>query len=212
MQQFKLFALGALLLAGFVNNLSAQELGKIRYRVEAGPTLSKISNFALDHLNDSGKGLINFRAGVSFALPFVHTPFTLAPGIFFNGRGERQTGNRNNAPKPLAKLQTYAVQVPVDFSFRIITVEENQHVFLNVTPYASYLLSAKITRGGSPIIDVAGDLRSSKQGFRLALCIATAASTCVLVSNSAYSISSLVRVEMGSSVEILVLRATYQAS
>ena len=142
MQKLKLFALGAMLLAGFVTNTSAQELGKIRYRVEAGPTLSKVSNFALDHLSDSGKGLINFRAGVSFALPFVHTPFTLAPGIFFNGRGERQT---------------YAVQVPVDFSFRIITVEENQHVFLNVTPYASYLLSAKITRGGSPIIDVAGD-------------------------------------------------------
>ena len=157
MQKLKLFALGAMLLAGFVTNTSAQELGKIHYRVEAGPTLSKVSNFALDHLSDSGKGLINFRAGVSFALPFVHTPFTLAPGIFFNGRGERQTGNRNNAPKPLAKLQTYAVQVPVDFSFRIITVEENQHVFLNVTPYASYLLSAKITRGGSPIIDVAGD-------------------------------------------------------
>ena len=57
MQQFKLFALGALLLAGFVNNVSAQELGKIRYRVEAGPTLSKVSNFALDHGSDTGKGL-----------------------------------------------------------------------------------------------------------------------------------------------------------
>lgn len=157
MQQFKLFALGALLLAGFVNNLSAQELGKIRYRVEAGPTLSKVSNFALDHGSDTGKGLVNFRAGVSFALPFVHTPFTLASGIFIDGRGEKQTAHRNSAPKPLSKLQTYAIQVPVDFSFRIITIEENQHIFLNATPYASYLLSAKLTRGGNPIIDKAGD-------------------------------------------------------
>ena len=89
MQQFKLFALGALLLAGFVNNVSAQELGKIRYRVEAGPTLSKVSNFALDHGSDTGKGFVNFRVGVSFALPFVHTPFTLASGIFIDGRGEK---------------------------------------------------------------------------------------------------------------------------
>ena len=163
MQKLKLFALGALLLTGFITNASAQELGKVRYRVEAGPTLSKVSNFALDHASDSGKALLNFRAGVSFALPFVHTPFTLATGVFINGRGEKQTGNRNSAPGALAKLQTYAIQVPVDFSFRIITIEENQHIFLNVSPYAAYLLSAKLTRGGSPIVDKAGDPLNIKE-------------------------------------------------
>ena len=76
MKILKLFTVGALLLAGISSTLSAQELGQLHYRVEAGATLSKISSLGLDHLGDRGTGLVNFRVGGSLVMPFEHTAFS----------------------------------------------------------------------------------------------------------------------------------------
>ena len=118
MKILKLFTVGALLLAGISSTLSAQELGQLHYRVEAGATLSKISSLGLDHLI---------------------------------GRGEKQSDDRSGGRRPLAKLETYALQIPLDLSFRLITFAEDHRIFFNLGPYFAYAVSSKLTRGGEVV-------------------------------------------------------------
>ena len=143
MKILKLFTVGALLLAGISSTLSAQELGQLHYRVEAGATLSKISSLGLDHLGDRGTGLINFRV--------EHTAFSFAPGLYLIGRGEKQSDDRSGGRRPLAKLETYALQIPLDLSFRLITFAEDHRICFNLGPYFAYAVSSKLTRGGEVV-------------------------------------------------------------
>ena len=151
MKILKLFTVGALLLAGISSTLSAQELGQLHYRVEAGATLSKISSLGLDHLGDRGTGLVNFRVGGSLVMRFEHTAFSFAPGLYLIGRGEKQSDDRSGGRRPLAKLETYALQIPLDLSFRLITFAEDHRIFFNLGPYFAYAVSSKLTRGGEVV-------------------------------------------------------------
>ncbi len=125
----------------------AQELGKLRYRVEGGVTFSRLTSLGVDHNGDTGAYLTSFRAGGSVVLPFEETIFSFTPGLYVVGRGERQGTIIEPATKK-ASIQSYALQLPLDMSFRLFSLNDAHRFFLNVGPYFAYGLSAKLTRGG----------------------------------------------------------------
>lgn len=63
MKLFKNLFLGASLALATGTTLSAQELGQLHYRAEAGLTNSRISSLGVHHNGDTGKYLTSFRAG-----------------------------------------------------------------------------------------------------------------------------------------------------
>ena len=63
MKLFKNLLLGAGLALAAGATLSAQELGQLHYRAEAGLTNSRISSLGVHHNGDTGKYLTSFRAG-----------------------------------------------------------------------------------------------------------------------------------------------------
>lgn len=130
-------------------SLQAQELGKIQYRVEVGGTLSKISSLGVDHNGDKGKGFLGIRVGGNVVMPFENTIFSFNPGLYLISRGEKQA-NVLEGEKP-AKIETYALQIPLELSFRLATIAEKHRIYLNVDPYLAVGLSAKISRGGDEV-------------------------------------------------------------
>lgn len=147
--------LGLLALGLFVSSasLSAQELGKIRYRAEIGGTASKITALGVGFNGDKGKQLINLRAGGSIVMPFENTIFSFNPGLYLIGRGEKQA-NLKDSQKGLYTVTNYALQIPLELSFRLATIEEKHRIFLNVDPYVAYGLSAKRTGNDEGSIDL----------------------------------------------------------
>lgn len=145
-----LFAASALF--ALATTSQAQELGKLHYRVEGGVTLSKLTALGVHHNGDHGSPLTSFRLGGSLVMPFDNTIFAFTPGLYVIGRGERQKDIYSSADGTKGvKIQTYALQLPLDLSFRLATIEQKHRIFLNVGPYFAYGLSAKLTRGGDPI-------------------------------------------------------------
>lgn len=63
MKLFKNLLLGAGLALATGTALSAQELGQLHYRAEAGLAISRISALGVHHNGDTGKYLTSFRAG-----------------------------------------------------------------------------------------------------------------------------------------------------
>ena len=147
MKLFKNLLLGAGLALATGTTLSAQELGQLHYRAEAGLTNSRISSLGVHHNGDTGKSLTSFRAGGSLVMPFDNTIFSFTPGLYVVGRGEKQgtildDGLNQNT---LSSIQTYSLQLPLDLSFRLATIAEKHRIFLNAGPYFAYGLSAKLS-------------------------------------------------------------------
>lgn len=143
MTLFKNLLLSAGLVLATGSALSAQELGKLHYRAEGGLAISRISALGVDHYGDEGKFLPSFRAGGSLVMPFENTIFSFTPGLYVVGRGEKQ-GVLNSGQKSATTIQTYALQLPLDLSFRLATIAEKHRIFLNAGPYFAYGLSAKV--------------------------------------------------------------------
>ena len=143
MTLFKNLLLSAGLLLATGSALSAQEIGKLHYRAEGGLAISRISALGVDHNGDEGKYLPSFRAGGSLVMPFENTIFSFTPGLYVVGRGEKQ-GTLNSGQKSATTIQTYALQLPLDLSFRLATIAEKHRIFLNAGPYFAYGLSAKL--------------------------------------------------------------------
>lgn len=144
MTLFKNLLLSAGLLFATGTALSAQELGKLHYRAEAGLAISRMSGFGVHHQGDEGKYLPSLRIGGSLVMPFDNTIFAFTPGLYLSGRGEKQ-GSLSNGQKSLSAVQTYALQVPLEMSFRLGTIAEKHRIFLNLGPYFAYGLSSKLT-------------------------------------------------------------------
>ena len=85
MKLFKNLLLGAGLALATGTALSAQELGQLHYRAEAGLAISRISALGVHHNGDTGKYLTSFRAGGSLVMPFDNTIFSFAPGLYVVG-------------------------------------------------------------------------------------------------------------------------------
>ena len=144
MTLFKNLLLSAGLLLAAGTALSAQELGKLHYRAEGGLAISRMSALGVNHNGDEGKYLTSFRAGGSLVMPFDNTIFSFTPGLYVVGRGEKQ-GTLNEGQKSGTTIQTYALQLPLDLSFRLGTIAEKHRIFLNAGPYFAYGLSSKLT-------------------------------------------------------------------
>lgn len=142
------FATSALLALATLGQ--AQELGKLHYRVEGGVTISKMTALGVHHNGDKGSPLTSFRLGGSLVMPFDNTIFSFTPGLYVIGRGERQHDILEEGTKAV-KIQTYALQLPLDLSFRLATIDNSHRIFLNVGPYFAYGLSGKLTRGGDQV-------------------------------------------------------------
>lgn len=125
----------------------AQELGKLRYRVEGGVAMSRLTSLGVHHNGDKGNFLFNLRAGGSVVLPFEETIFSFTPGLYVVGRGEGQGTILEPGTKKV-RIQSYSLQLPLDMSFRLFSLNDTHRFFLNVGPYFAYGLSAKLTRGG----------------------------------------------------------------
>ena len=106
MTLFKNLLLSAGLLFVTGTALSAQELGKLHYRAEAGLAISRMSGFGVHHQGDEGKYLPSLRIGGSLVMPFDNTIFAFTPGLYLSGRGEKQ-GSLSNGQKSLSAVQTY---------------------------------------------------------------------------------------------------------
>ena len=147
MKLFKNLLLGAGLVLAAGTALSAQELGQLHYRAEAGLAISRISALGVHHNGDTGKYLTSFRAGGSLVMPFDNTIFSFTPGLYVVGRGEKQGTILDDGlnQKTLSSIQTYSLQLPLDLSFRLATIAEKHRIFLNAGPYFAYGLSAKLS-------------------------------------------------------------------
>lgn len=147
MKLFKNLLLGAGLVLATGTALSAQELGQLHYRAEAGLAISRISALGVHHNGDTGKYLTSFRAGGSLVMPFDNTIFSFTPGLYVVGRGEKQGTILDDGlnQKKLSTIQTYSLQLPLDLSFRLATIAEKHRFFLNAGPYFAYGLSAKLS-------------------------------------------------------------------
>ncbi|WP_455107683.1 outer membrane beta-barrel protein [Porphyromonas sp.] len=150
MTLFKNLLLSAGLLLAAGTALSAQELGKLHYRAEAGLAISRMSDFSV-HPKGGAKFLPSLRIGGSLVMPFDNTIFAFTPGLYLSGRGEKQ-GSLSNDQKSPSAVQTYALQLPLEMSFRLGTIAEKHRIFLNVGPYFAYGLSSKLT--GDNTIDL----------------------------------------------------------
>lgn len=142
----------------------AQELGKLHYRIEGGLTVGKITNLRVEGGDEKGAPLYNFRLGGSLVMPFDNTIFSFNPGLYVIGRGEAQKDNIAPGAKPV-KIQSYALQLPLELSFRLATIADHHRIFLNVDPYFAYGLSAKMTRGGDEAQKIDVDLYKA-QAFK----------------------------------------------
>lgn len=150
MKLFKNLIASACALLALGTSLSAQDLGKIGYRAEAGLTLSRITSFGVNHDGDTGVMTKSFRVGASVILPFENTIFSFNPGLYVIGRGEGQ----NNVIEPEyknVKIQNYALQLPLEVSLKVLTIGDDHRVFFNVAPYLAYGLSAKLTNDGKNV-------------------------------------------------------------
>ena len=150
MNILKNFFLAASAIFALTTVSQAQELGKLHYRVEGGVAMSRLTSLGVHHNGDKGDFLLNLRAGGSVVLPFEETIFSFTPGLYVVGRGERQGTILDLGAHPV-KIQSYALHLPLDMSFRLFTLNDMHRVFLNVVPYFAYGLSSKLTRGGDPV-------------------------------------------------------------
>ena len=141
MKLFKNLVASACALLALGTSLSAQDLGKIGYRAEAGLALSRITSFGVNHDGDTGVMAKSFRVGASVILPFENTIFSFNPGLYVIGRGEGQN----------VKIQNYALQLPLEVSLKLLTIGDDHRVFFNVAPYLAYGLSAKLTNDGKNV-------------------------------------------------------------
>ncbi len=163
MKLFKNVFFSACALLALGTSLSAQELGKIGYRAEAGLTLSRISSLGVNHDGDAGVMATSFRVGASVILPFEHTIFSFNPGLFVIGRGEGQKIVIEPEYKNV-KIENYALQLPLEVSMKFLTIGDDHGFFFSVAPYLAYGLSAKLTNDGKNV-----DAARPKRGTSLDL-------------------------------------------
>lgn len=163
MKLFKNLVASACALLALGTSLSAQDLGKIGYRAEAGLTLSRITSLGVNHDGDAGVMTKNFRVGASVILPFENTIFSFNPGLYVIGRGEAQKDVRDPLYKNI-KIQNYTLQLPLELSFNVLSIGDDHRVFVNVAPYLAYGLSAKLTNDGKNV-----NAAQPKQGTSLDL-------------------------------------------
>lgn len=134
----KLFALTLALLLS-VQGLSAQ-FDKLRYRVEAGVSSSKISEFG------TGEALTGYRVGGFVILPFRHSAFSLNTGLILQKKGETSTFfTRDNAGVNHSHTTVnslHYLQLPIEI---VAKVKFNESNSLNIGfgPYLAYAISGK---------------------------------------------------------------------
>lgn len=117
----------AITILSCLNIVKAQSiLEGSRFRLEVGPSLSRVENFTL---GGETSNLYSYRAGVTGSIPINFSNFEISTGLIFTQKGEKyETKGRTITFDP-----TYLV-VPVDLSYRI-DIDDNGAFFINAGPF-----------------------------------------------------------------------------
>lgn len=139
----------ALALSLFAPKMSAQ-LDKLNYRVEAGLTRSKISNFG------TATPLLGFRASGHVVLPFKRSEFALVSGLTLTSKGEaNQTFHEKSRPEDnlegVYNTRLLYLQIPLDISLRL-NFHEDHKMYIATGPYFAMGLTASATSDGRPTL------------------------------------------------------------
>lgn len=137
-QVFGKFVALALALTLSAQALSAQ-FDKLRYRVEAGITSSKISEFG------TGEALTGYRVGGFVILPFRHSAFSINTGLLIEKKGETSTffqrvDGQQHSYKTINAL--HYIQLPVEIVAKL-KFDESNSLNIGFGPYLAYALSGK---------------------------------------------------------------------
>ncbi len=128
------------LLSTFVFSLltANAQIGKLRYRAEAGMTYSKVYRFL------NGDRLLGMRLSGQVVVPFEDTNFALVSGLTLTNKGEK-------FKKGKGKVGLMYLQIPLEASMEI-GFKENKF-YLATGPYAGFNLTTD-----------AGDLKNYPAG------------------------------------------------
>lgn len=139
----KLLAL-ALVLAFSAQGLSAQ-FDKLRYRVEAGITSSKITQFG------TGEALTGYRVGGFVVLPFRHSAFSVNTGLVLQEKGETSTFFQKIGQETHSYTTTNALhflQLPVEIVAKL-KFDQSNSLNIGFGPYLAYAISGRSSNWNS---------------------------------------------------------------
>ncbi len=140
---FNRLAALAIAIVATTTSLSAQlDFENSRYRVEAGITASKISNFG------KGENLYGLRVSGQVLVPFQRSKWGLLTGLTLTNKGERSSFyNKTNigtvSISPQDRTALMYLQLPVNFSHRF-DLNRNNRIYFEFGPYLAYALSGKL--------------------------------------------------------------------
>ncbi len=124
--KIKLLALLSIFLLSLTT--AKAQIGKLKYRAEAGVTYSKIYHFL------SGDPLIGMRLSGQVLLPFEHTNFALVSGLTLTNKGERIKNSKH-------KVGMMYLQIPLEASMKM-SFRDNEF-YLATGPFVGFNLSSK---------------------------------------------------------------------
>lgn len=130
--------MGLATLCLFAPEISAQ-LDKLNYRVEAGLTRSKISNFG------TATPLLGFRASGHVVLPFKRSDLALVSGLTLTNKGEAE--QKFGTTTDTYNTRLMYLQMPLDISLRL-NLHEDHKIYLALGPYFAVGMAASLTSKG----------------------------------------------------------------
>lgn len=123
----KLFTLSVIaFLSISISNLNGQIIEDIHFRVEAGVTASRISNYGSD-----SESLYSFRAGTTASVPIYFSNFYISTGLLFTQKGEHSTVRYGTIKQTLRP--TYLI-IPLDLSYKV-DINSKGCFYVNAGPY-----------------------------------------------------------------------------
>lgn len=137
-----------LAMAAFALTLGAQSLKaqinfeNFRYRVEAGITSSKVSEFGIGE-----SALIGYRVSGQVLMPFEYSKWALLTGLTLTTKGENSqfytTQGQNTSTTGTTRVGLTYLQLPINISHRF-DLNENNRIYLEFGPYVAMGLAGKV--------------------------------------------------------------------
>ncbi len=156
MNILKRLAALALVATVATSSLRAQ-FDDLRYRVEAGVTVSKISNIGI------GSSLVGLRLSGQVMLPFEDSKFALHTGLTLTNKGEKSGWYDGSKA---GKFSQMYLQLPVELSFRT-DINADNRVFLSAGPYLAYGLAGEVN--GLKLFEKASNGKTPMSPFEMGL-------------------------------------------
>lgn len=132
MNILKRLAASALVAVMAVGSLSAQ-FDQLRYRAEAGVTMSKISNIGI------GSTLVGMRLSGHVLLPFENSKLGILTGLTLTNKGEKSGWYDGTKESNFSQMY---LQLPVELSLRT-DINADNRFYVGAGPYLAYGIAGK---------------------------------------------------------------------